>query len=320
MSRKLLHYLVISLLIVIFLSVIYGCYNNKCYSNPFAYFMNNDFAQIDTPAPDIVSLNQPTLPSTFVKIMFISDSHMNRQIFNSLRNSIQSLSPNFLIHSGDLTNFGSKDELNAVKGDLDSLGIKYFAIPGDHDIAHTSSEENFNEFFSTPIKVNYKGVNFLFIKNGFNFTPLSQDYYSNILSEIPNSDVIILSQPIYVPEDNIFSTKYMGSKFAFENLTETQELNLKVINSQRLGILNRIRESKNNKIIISGDHHRSATYPDPVNNNVLYHVLGSLSEFIYFGDTKISQNSLQSNRYSILEIYQTEFLEGFKFKIREIEL
>jgi len=92
---------------------------------------------------------QNTLPTNIVsfKVALISDSHLNDEIFPLLKKSLDLYQPNLVIHAGDLTNFGSIAELANAKNELDSLNYSYIAIPGDHDVAQSSSEDNFDKFF-----------------------------------------------------------------------------------------------------------------------------------------------------------------------------
>jgi len=307
-SIQFIFFLLISFGVIAFFSL---CYNkNLC----LEYSSNNMNNFIDQP-----TFSEPSLSFPFYKIAFISDTHENSSIFPSLKDSLQANDPNILFHIGDLTNFGTTESLSKAKDDLDSLKMKYFALPGDHDIAQTSSTLNFDLLFSQPESFLFEDINVLVIPNFYNFTPISETKLKSLISNIPNFNVFISPQPIYVDEDNIFYNKYMGSDTAFENLTPTQIKNLKVYNQQRLLILEEIRKSKTSKIVISGDHHRSSNFLDPVNSKIQYHIVGSLAKYIDFGNTKLLQTSLQSNRYSILEFYRDQN-ESISFRVKEIEL
>lgn len=320
MSRNFLHFIVFLIVLSSIFYLFVGCYNKNTYCFFNESYMGNNYIQSNDNSILIDTFPAPAIGDEALTIALVSDSHSNRPIFPLLRESLLNLSPNFVIHAGDLTDYGTLNDLNNAKSDLENLGFNFFVLPGDHDIAQTSSELNFNKVFSTPTFFTHNSINFLLIRNEFNFTPLDENYLNTLIKYIPYSDVVILSQPIYVPEDNIFASKFMGSYDAFDNLSPEQITNLNTITYQRNKLLSAIRDSKNNKIIISGDHHRSSSYPDLVNKNVSYHNIGSLSKFIYFGGTKLSQNSLQSNRYSVLRIFKNNLNNNLEFKIKEIEL
>lgn len=308
------------------------CYNNNCNSY-FDYLFKSNFfplPQISSEVPSSTgnSLLPPlnSLQTTFdqskdgTNIVFIADSHSNNSVFPILGKSLDRFNPRYIIHTGDLTDFGDFENLFNAKSSLDSLGIDYIAMPGDHDIAQTSDLTNFNKVFSFPSGLSIQGIKILFIPNFKNFTPFREEEINYYIKSIPLSDIIVLSQPVLVPDNNIFSDKYMGSPTAFENLSNNQRESLKIYDLQRIRILNAIRNSQSPKLVISGDHHRSSTFEDPVNPKITYHILGGLAEYIYFGNQKISQNSLQSRRFTIVNFYKEDSNGTFKFSIQEVEL
>ncbi len=309
MSNK---YFLLVLFFVLFLGLgilSYLCYNNtySCYLFP-SFSSNNSTHFIDT--------NPEVLPN--YKIAFISDSHENSDIFLSLKDSLKVNNVDFIIHAGDLTNYGTLEALKKAKADLDFLSIPYYVLPGDHDVAETGSIKNFSQFFNMNRIIEIPGLTILFIPNYFNFTILNDSELNFLLANIGRSDIIVASQPIYVPESNIFYNKYMGSLDAFDNLNSTQLKVLDMYNLQRIRILDVLRESNSRKIVISGDHHRSSSYTDPNNSLVSYHNLGSLAKTITFGKSVLKQTSLQSNRYSIIEMFVRD--SKLEFNLYEVEL
>jgi predicted phosphodiesterase len=314
MSINRFHVALFIILIFGVYSFFYLCYNkNLCFTNT-STIESNKITQNNK----IVPIGEGELKS-FLRLAFVSDTHLNSDIFPNFKESLYKLSPSYLIHAGDLTDYGSASEMRDAKKDLDSLNINYLAIPGDHDIAQTSSEQNFKSFFSYPSYLIFDNVKVLLLPNFWNFTPLSENIFNEVLANIESSDIIVSSQPIYVNESNIFFNRYMGSSTAFENISKSQVKGIELYNIQRLKILDELRKTSKPKIIISGDHHRSSNFPDPVNPLINYHILGSLSKYIYFGGSQILQTSLQSNRYSILDVSKLD--SGLlDFKITEIEI
>jgi len=308
MSRKFLHFIFFVISFIGVTLTFYLCYNKIYFYTTSNYNLNTTNIQ-------------NTLPTNIVsfKVALISDSHLNDEIFPLLKKSLDLYQPNLVIHAGDLTNFGSIAELANAKNELDSLNYSYIAIPGDHDVAQSSSEDNFDKFFTYPEFKQTPYFKILFIPNYFNFTPFEKNKFNSILSQIESSDLIISSQPIYVDPNNIFADKYMGSFTAFENLNPTQKSNLNIYLDQRNQILKLIRKTTNPKLVISGDHHRTSNFSDPENSLVTYHILGSLSKYIYMGGTQLLQTSLQSNRYTQLNIIEATNKE-FSYELREIEL
>ena len=72
-----------------------------------------------------------------MKIAHVSDLHFGRHIqalADSLAADIRQQAPNLLIASGDFTQIGSTSEFRAARAFLDSLGIPFLAVPGNHDV------------------------------------------------------------------------------------------------------------------------------------------------------------------------------------------
>ena len=72
-----------------------------------------------------------------MKIAHVSDLHFGRHdqaLADSLAADIRQQAPDLLIASGDFTQIGSKSEFVAARQFLDSLGLPFFAVPGNHDV------------------------------------------------------------------------------------------------------------------------------------------------------------------------------------------
>ncbi len=72
-----------------------------------------------------------------MKIAHVSDLHFGRHdpaLADSLAADIRGQAPALLIASGDFTQIGSRSEFVAARQFLDSLGLPYLAVPGNHDV------------------------------------------------------------------------------------------------------------------------------------------------------------------------------------------
>ena len=72
-----------------------------------------------------------------MKIAHVSDLHFGRHdqaLADSLADDIRQQAPNLLIASGDFTQIGSKSEFVAARQFLDTLGLPFLAVPGNHDV------------------------------------------------------------------------------------------------------------------------------------------------------------------------------------------
>ncbi len=101
------------------------------------------------------------------KFAFVTDTHIgNSTSYEDLRRTVQDInadtSLHFVVVTGDITEFGSDNELKQAKQILDSLNKKWYVIPGNHDAKW--SESGGNSFRSV-----FGSETFSFIHNGFLF-------------------------------------------------------------------------------------------------------------------------------------------------------
>ena len=77
-----------------------------------------------------------------MRIVHFSDIHWgkswqhNRESLEKGVEQIRGLGPDLAIITGDLTDYGLEPEHEGVKAFLDSIGIPYLAVPGNHDAKH----------------------------------------------------------------------------------------------------------------------------------------------------------------------------------------
>jgi len=285
-------------------TLFFYAFYNKINLNSNSNASNNFFTQQD------LSSNKPLF-----KFIVLADTHLNSDAFSYIRNKVNDLDAEFVAHLGDHTNFGTTIELEQSTTLLKSLGLPYYTLAGDHDIAETQSLENFNKFFTTPSEFIYKGVVVKLLNNPYNIQPFSEYQIQSVLLKLTDSDIVLSSQPIYVEKDNFFNYKFMGSLENIENLSVTNKELLKRYNAQSKIIVNSLRETSKNTLVISGDHHRSAKFSDPINSLVSYHIVGALSKSIFLGSKEIPQKSLQSQRFSIIEVFERD--SKFSFEVKE---
>ena len=86
-----------------------------------------------------------------MKIIHLSDLHFGTEsedIVNALASSLNALSPDLVLVSGDFTQVGSEKEYRSAQVFLSSLECPVFCVPGNHDIPAL----NLYERFFTPYK------------------------------------------------------------------------------------------------------------------------------------------------------------------------
>lgn len=96
---------------------------------------------------------------------FLTDLHVspgtnNDKYLHAIVREINNQSFDFVVVTGDLTNTGANDELNAVKNALDSLKAPLLIIPGNH-------ETNWSESAGTYFNELWGNDRFICEKNGF---------------------------------------------------------------------------------------------------------------------------------------------------------
>jgi outer membrane protein assembly factor BamB/predicted phosphodiesterase len=109
------------------------------------------------------------------KFAFLSDTHIgspNGSAEEDLRRSIIDINAmkdiDFVVITGDITELGSNKELALAKQILDSLQIKYYIIPGNHDTGWSESggQEFIAVFGDNKFSFEHKGVRFLGCASG----------------------------------------------------------------------------------------------------------------------------------------------------------
>jgi predicted phosphodiesterase len=97
----------------------------------------------------------------------LTDTHIGSPMADQdLRNSIKDINQNkdvaFVLISGDITEFGSDDELYLAKRILDSLQKPWYIIPGNHD-------DNWSESGTNSFKKIFGAETFSFMYGGYFF-------------------------------------------------------------------------------------------------------------------------------------------------------
>lgn len=280
-------YLFLSIVMIIFLTILFDTfslfYNKKTNSEEYDYSNTNENA----PLLNQLSLEEIRNPST-KNIIIMADSHNNSKIFPEIKKIIDRYSVSILFHLGDHSDYGSNPELLDSKNLLDSLNIDYFVLPGDRDLAAANGDEIFYKYFKKIEYVDFGDLNFVLFDNSPNFTPLKDSYLNRINDLIKTGDILLSSQPLFVEKGNIFESKYMGS------------LNKDYLEQRDL-ILENLRRS-NIKFVISGDHHRSSTFKDPINKSITYYIVGATAENLNSNGIVIKQKSFQSQRILLISI------------------
>jgi len=225
-------------------------------------------------------------------VAIFADSHSDNLNLLKAISKTKDLSIDTVFHLGDLTDLGVIDKLEETKKILDESGLKYYAIPGDHDLWQSVGLDNFKQVFGDNFhSITIQGVKFVMLDNSANYTVVDSKLMTWFKEEVRDADFVLLSQPLHHPTFN----RVMGVVDG-EDITKVKE--------QALEIANLIRQSKV-KAIIAGDQHASSTNIDAQKPTLSHIVVGAIT----------SELNLQSPRFSVLRVYS----DG-SYKIEDILL
>lgn len=101
-----------------------------------------------------------------LKFAVMSDIHSD---WGNFRKALSMVKGNFVIVTGDLTTLGKKSELSEAKKILDESGLKYFIVPGNHDIwwGRKYKKDVWKEVFGKSYQSFKEGkVKFILVNNG----------------------------------------------------------------------------------------------------------------------------------------------------------
>lgn len=117
----------------------------------------------------ILALMQARAQTAPFKFAHVSDTHVNltnETSIEDLRRTVRDINANpelqFVVISGDITEFGADEELKIAKQVLDSLNKPWYIIPGNHDA-------NWSESGGNTFKKVFGAETFAFKRNGFLF-------------------------------------------------------------------------------------------------------------------------------------------------------
>ena len=109
------------------------------------------------------------------RFAFISDTHIgspNGSAEEDLRRTVADINAQkdiaFVVLTGDITELGKESELRLAKQILDSLQIRYYIIPGNHDTGWSESGGlGFNRAFGNDkFHFTYQGIHFIGCASG----------------------------------------------------------------------------------------------------------------------------------------------------------
>lgn len=223
--------------------------------------------------------------SAVLRVCFLADSHNDNENLAKGLALCKAKKPDFALFLGDYTAVGSEKELTNAKKIMDASGIKYYSIPGDHDLYNSEGVTNFVSVFGKSYReVVLDKFRFILVDNSDNYKGVSAEelaWFYEKLKPSKKFTYVVMSNPVY---------NYGGFKLMGENSEK--------VSAQRDEILKKIQESEV-KAVFSGDNHLSSVSADSVRSGLIHYVVGALTR----------DRNLQTPRFSVGVFYDTGDLE-----------
>jgi len=202
---------------------------------------------------------EPTSQLAF-RFVLISDSHSDNVNLGKALSQAKSNFPDlkFIIGLGDYTEVGTINELKNAKKELDSSGLRYFLVPGDHDLWDCRNRalppvSCFSQVFGPSYQsFTFENFRFILLNNSDNYVGFDSEQSKWITQELektktekPKGTFVFIHEPLFHPS----SDHIMG----------WVEKELK---SQAGGLLFQLKEAGVAKVF-SGDIHYFSDYSEP---------------------------------------------------------
>jgi len=150
----------------------------------------------------------PEKVETF-RFVLVADSHSDNDTLAQILEQAKADAPDFVIHLGDLTRVGGEEELETAKQTLNRSGLRYYVLPGDHDIVRAGGTEYFENVFGAPYEsFTHGGWEFILIDNSdidVSFDTVQADWL-NTLSQTTTPKIALMHNP---PEHTLFRAHTM---------------------------------------------------------------------------------------------------------------
>lgn len=149
--------------------------------------------------------------------LLVADSHNDNTNLQKAINQAKQMHPDlsFIIGLGDYTDVGTLDELKSAKKQFDSSGLRYFLVPGDHDLWDARNRSlpataNFREVFGPNYQsFNFSQFKFLLLDNSDDYQGLGEDQIKWITTELEKAKndqakgiTVFLHEPLFHPSSD----------------------------------------------------------------------------------------------------------------------
>lgn len=243
----------------------------------------------DTPATDLA-----------FRFLLLADTHSdNANLAKALEQAKVNYSDlEFIIGLGDYTEVGTTDELKNAKKELDNSGLRYFLIPGDHDLWDCRNrsllpDECFGQVFGpTYQSFVFENFFFLLLDNSDNYKGFDSEQSKWITGELDKTKegvkgtFVFLHEPLYHPSS--------------EHVMGWVEKDLK---SQAGGLMFQLKDAGVLKVF-TGDIHYFSQYLEPKTG----------LSMVTIGAVTIERNP-QAPRFAVVSVF-----EDGSTKVEDVEI
>ena len=234
--------------------------------------------------------NQPAVNSAVsLRFLLIADSHSDnanlQKAIQQAKSRYQDLA--FIIGLGDYTEVGTVEELRLAKNEFDKAQLRYFLIPGDHDLWDDRDKgqdptDNFKQIFGpTYQSFTQNNFKFLLLDNSDNYQGIKEDQQTWISKELEKAKsenvagiFVFIHEPLFHPSSDRFMGKVEKS-----------------VKKQAESLLFELKQAGVKKVF-SGDIHYFSLYEEPVTKIPL----------VTIGAATVERNP-QTPRYALVTIF-----------------
>lgn len=226
------------------------------------------------------------------KVAILADSHLDHQLLTKSLSQAKDLQVNYVIHLGDLSDYGGVENLEASRKILEDSRLSYLVLPGDRDVIKNGLEVKledspFVEIFKDRICSNQllNEYKIICLVNPYNYLLIDEGDLQNFKNNLKGVNFVISSQPVY----NSVGNQYMGF-YDDQVLDQAKLINNAIID-------------ENINTVLSADVHFQNHYKD---FGIDYYTIGAIT----------TVRNIQRPNFSILTIYTDGTYDLTQIEIR----
>jgi len=153
-----------------------------------------------------VVLPKPTIIENKLKIAVMADIHNDEEELRIMLKKAKGNGVEMVVLAGDLTNNGKTSELIKIKEVLDESGVKYAAVPGNHEYYIDEFVKIFGKNYQS---IRLGEVKLILVDNSY-WKGLDEVHKKWLEGEVGECRVLICVAVMHKPLNNLFSSHVMG--------------------------------------------------------------------------------------------------------------